>query len=278
MPRDGGFLIIEEQDRKKFLAENPGARKYLRPLLCDKEYLHSIPRWCLWLVEAPPEILRNNHGIRERVEAVHRFRLASKKEQTREKANEPSLFAEIRQPTSRYIVIPRHTSEKRRFIPLGYFAPDVIVHDSCCCVPDATPFHFGVLSSTMHMAWLRQVCGRLESRYRYSNRIVYNNYPWPDEPSEAKRARVEEAAQAVLDARGKFLPPRGQSTLADLYDPIFMPHALVKAHADLDRAVDRCYRPQPFESERQRVEFLFVLYEKLTAPLIPAAGKRKRRT
>ncbi|MCK4624712.1 MAG: class I SAM-dependent DNA methyltransferase [Phycisphaerae bacterium] len=275
-PTDGGFLIVEEKDRKKFLGENPGAKKYLRPLLCAEEYLYSIPRWCLWLVDASPEDIRNIPGIKRRVKAVREFRLASKKEPTKKKADEPTLFAEIRQPNSRYIVIPRHTSENRRFIPFGYFKPNVILHDSCSCVPAATPYHFGVLSSSMHMAWMRQVCGRLESRYRYSTRLVYNNYPWPDSPSAKHRSVVEKAAQGVLDARAEFLPPKGDATLADLYDPLAMPPKLVKAHAALDRAVDLCYRPQPFASERQRVEFLFALYEKLTAPLIPATKKRKR--
>jgi hypothetical protein len=178
-PTDGGFLILEEKDRAKFLAENPEAKKYLRALLCAEEYLHSIPRWCFWLTEASPADISNIEGIKKRVQGVRDFRLASKKAPTREKASQPTLFAEIRQPTSRYIVVPRHTSENRRFIPFGYFEPNVILHDSCSCVPSATPFQFGVLSSTMHMAWVRQVCGRLESRVRYSANLVYNNFPWP---------------------------------------------------------------------------------------------------
>jgi len=277
-PTDGGFLIIEEEDRKEFLAGNPGARKFLRPLLCAEEYLHSIPRWCLWLVDITPEEIRSIPGIKQRVEAVREFRLASKKEPTRKKADTPALFAEIRQPTGRYVVIPQHSSEKRRFIPFGFFKPNVIIHNSCSCVPNATLYHFGVLGSAMHMAWVRQVCGRLESRYRYSARLVYNNFPWPEAPSAKHRTAVEKAAQGVLDAREEFLPPKGESTLADLYDPVAMPAKLVKAHTALDRAVDLCYRPQPFANERQRVEYLFVLYEKLTAPLMPAAGKRKGRS
>jgi len=141
-------------------------------------------------------------------------------------------------------------------------------------VPNATLYNCGVLSSAMHMAWVRQVCGRLESRYRYSNKLVYNNYPWPEAPSAKQRAAVEAAAQAVLDARKKF----PDATLADLYDPLTMPKGLVKAHADLDRAVDLCYRPQPFENDRKRVEHLFALYEELTAPLIPPAKKGRRKT
>jgi len=272
-PADGGFLIIEEADRQDFLAENPGAKRFLRPLLCAEEYLHRIPRWCLWLVEASPRDIQGIPGIRERVQGVREFRLASKKDPTRRKADEPTLFAEIRQPTSRYIVVPRHSSENRRYIPFGYFEADVILHDSCSCVPNATLYHFGVLSSAMHMAWVRQVCGRLESRYRYSNSLVYNNYPWPESPSAKHRAAVKGAAQAVLDARVEY-QSHGES-LAELYDPLAMPSKLVKAHAELDQAVDRCYRAQPFTSERQRVEFLFSLYEKLTAPLIPPSGKKK---
>jgi len=273
-PTDGGRLIVEEKDRQAFIAENPGAEKYLRPLLCAEEYLYSVPRWCLWLVDASPADIRKIPGIKKRVEAVRDFRLASKKEPTRRMAEQPTLFAEIRQPTTRFIIVPRHTSETRRYVPFGYFDPKYIVHDSCFAIPDAAPYHFGVLSSAMHMAWMKQVCGRLESRYRYSSNLVYNNYPWPEAPSAKQRAAVEAAAQAVLDARKKF----PDATLADLYDPLAMPKELVKAHADLDRAVELCYRPQPFENDRQRVEHLFALYEKLTAPLIPPAKKVRRKT
>ena len=297
-PTDGGFLIVEEEDRVPFLKENPQAKKYLRPLLCAEEYLHSIPRWCLWLKDASPADIRGIPGIKQRVESVRDFRLASKKEPTRRKAAEPSLFAEIRQPTSRYIVIPRHSSESRRYIPFGYFEPGIIIHDSCTALPNATAFHFGVLSSLIHMAWVKIVCGRIKSDYRYSNSLVYNNFPWPESATDKQRAAVEAKAQAVLDARAQFMDvgddvrslklkakatgdsdsqrlvtssPTKSATLADLYDPLAMPPALVKAHAELDRAVDLCYRPEKFESDRQRVEYLFALYEKLTAPLLPAA-------
>ena len=275
-PTDGGHLIIEEADRQQFLTENPDAKKYLRPLLCAEEYLHSTPRWCLWLVDAAPSDLRNIAGIKLRVEAVRNFRLASKKAPTREKANLPSLFAEIRQPTSRFIVIPRHSSENRRFIPFGYFDPDIILHDSCSCVPNATPYHFGVISSSLHMAWMRTVCGRIKSDFRYSSNIVYNNFPWPN-PTPAERARVEDKARAVLAAREPHLPPRGLATLADLYDPNTMPRDLLRAHAELDRAVEKCYRAEPFHSDRERVEHLFRLYEQLTAPLLPATPSRRGR-
>ena len=233
-PADGGHLILEEQDRKEFLAKNPGAKKYIRPLLCAEEYLYSIPRWCLWLVDATPADLRGIPGIEERVNAVREFRLASKKEPTRRMADMPSVFAEIRQPHRRFMVIPRHTSETRKYMPFGYFQPNHIIHDSCSAIPNATLYHFGVLSSAMHMAWVHQVCGRLKSDYRYSTRLVYNNYPWPGEPTTRQQNAVEETARAVLDARRQF----SDATLADLYDPLAMPPALVKAHAKLDRAVD----------------------------------------
>jgi hypothetical protein len=152
----------------------------------------------------------------------------------------------------------------------------IIASNLVLFVPDATLYHFGVLSSAMHVAWVRQVGGRLESRYRYSAKLVYNNYPWPESPGEKQRAAVEAAAQAILDVRAEF-QTHGES-LAELYDPLAMPPKLVQAHAALDRAVDRCYRGQPFSDERQRVEFLFALYEKLTAPLIPAAGKKRRQS
>ena len=144
---------------------------------------------------------------------------------------------------------------------MSYFTPMHIVGNSCVFVPNATPYHFGVLTSAIHMAWMRQVCGRLESRYRYSAGLVYNNFPWPESPTDKQRGMVETLAQAVLDVRAKY----PLSTLADLYDPLTMPADLVKAHAELDRAVDRCYRPQPFTSDRQRVEFLFALYQRLAS-------------
>jgi hypothetical protein len=183
------------------------------------------------------------------------------------------LFGEIRQPATKFVLVPCHSSETRRYIPLSYFTPEFIPNNSCLFLEHATPYHFGVLSSAMHMAWVKQVCGRLESRYRYSNKLVYNNFPWPEAPTAKQRAVVEACVQAVLDARKSF----PGATLADLYDPLAMPKDLVKAHADLDRAVDRCYRPQPFDSDRQRVEHLFARFEKLSAPLIAISAKARRK-
>lgn len=258
-PTDGGFLIVEEKDRLHFLAENPEAEKYLRPLLCAEEYLYKIPRWCLWLVNATPSDILKIQGIKDRVTKVKEFRLASTKGQTREKATTPSLFAEIRQPKDRYIIVPRHSSETRQYIPFGYFDPNVIVHDSCSAIPNASPYHFGILSSKMHMAWTKTVCGRIKSDYRYSGKLVYNTYPWPESASDEQKEQVEKAGEHVLNVRDRF----NDTILADMYHPNAMPPDLVKAHADLDRAVDKCYRKEPFKSERERVEFLFRLYQEL---------------
>ncbi len=273
MPNDGGNLLLSDEEKEQLLVDEPEARSLIRPLLSAQQYLHGENRWCLWLKDVSPKTIRESDEVRRRVEAVRAYRAASKREATQKLADYPMLFGEIRQPTTNYVLVARHSSETRKYIPLSYFEPTYIVSDSCLFLPDATFYHFGVLSSAMHMAWVRQVCGRLESRYRYSNRLVYNNFPWPQAPTDKQRAAVEEAAQGVLNARKTF----PDATLADLYDPLLMPPALVKAHAELDRAVDLCYRSQPFANDRQRVEHLFALYEKLTAPLIAPAKKRRRK-
>ena len=272
-PVDAGNLILSEQERERFLKDNPEATKFVRPFIGSSEFINGISRWCLWLTSATPQELRSIAGIKKRVEAVREFRLTSKKEPTRRKADSPALFAEIRQPSSDYLLIPSVSSELRKYVPIGFLSKEVVANNLVMFVPDAALFHFGVLSSSMHMAWMRQVCGRLKSDYRYSNSLVYNNFPWPQSPTDNQRATVEAAAQAVLDTRKAF----PAATLADLYDPLAMPPALVKAHAALDRAVDRCYRAQNFENDRQRVEFLFALYEKLTVPLLPPVRKGHRK-
>jgi hypothetical protein len=208
-----------------------------------------------------------------RIEAVRRARLESGRAETKRLATTPQLFGEIRQPKTSYLLVPKVSSETRPYMPVGFMRPKVIANGSALIIPGATLYHFGVLSSGMHMAWMRYTCGRMKSDYQYSSQIVYNNYPWPEAPSTKQRTAVEAAAQAVLDARKAF----PNATLADLYDPLSMPPALAKAHGDLDRAVDLCYRPQPFENDRQRVEHLFALYEKLTTPLIPPIKKRERK-
>ncbi|MDO8434317.1 MAG: hypothetical protein Q7S58_18100 [Candidatus Binatus sp.] len=274
MPNDGGHLLLTDSEREDLLKKEPSSKKFIRPFLGSQEFINGTQRWCLWLVDASPAELRAMPEVMARVEGVRNHREASSRETTRELAKTPTLFGEIRQPNNDYLLIPSVSSETRRYIPIGFMPKTVIGSNLVLFIPDATVYHFGVLSSAMHMAWVKQVCGRLESRYRYSNSLVYNNYPWPEAPTDKQRAVVAESAQVVLDARKEF----PDATLADLYDPLRMPPVLVKAHAELDRAVDRCYRPQPFENERQRVEHLFALYEKITRPLIFKPKKRRRKT
>lgn len=273
MPNDNGHLILSGEEKKTLLGKYPEASDLIHPLISSKEYFNNIERWCIWLKDIFPTRYKGIREIEDRIKAVRDYRLASKRSATNNLAKTPYLFGKIRQSKSKYILVPRHSSERRNYIPFSYYGPDNIVHDSCLMIPDTTIFHFGIISSSMHMSWVRQVCGRLESRYRYSAKLVYNNFPWPPEVSESQKEKVEQCAQAVLDIRQGFLDEG--STLADLYDPLSMPDTLLKAHQGLDKAVDRCYRRKKFESERERVEFLFELYNTLTKPLIAKKKKRK---
>jgi len=275
MPNDGGHFLLDAQEKRVLLMIEPGAKKFLRPFLGAEEFINGKERWCLWLVEAAPAELRALPEVMRRMNAVKAHRLASNRETTRELAKTPALFGEIRQPSKKYLLIPSVSSEQRSYIPMAFMSQQVIGSNLVLLIPAASLLHFGVLTSRMHMSWVRQVCGRLKSDYRYSNRLVYNNYPWPMVATAAQKARVEECAQAVLDAREPFL--KAGSTLADLYGPLTMPLALHKAHAHLDRAVERCYRKEALTSDRERVEFLFQLYEKLTEPLVAQANAKPKR-
>lgn len=255
---DGGNLIFEQEEKDALLRREPGAAKFIRPLLGAEEFLNGGSRYCLWLVDAQPEELRLLPNVMRHVDAVQIFRSISKAASTRNYPY-PTLFRQITQPTEDFVLVPRVSSENRDYIPMGFFTKDNIVNDSCQAVPGATLYHFGVLESEMHMAWMRAVCGRLESRYRYSKDIVYNNFPWPDHPTENQKKSVEEAAQAVLDARAAH----PGATLADLYDPLTMPADLLKAHKALDRAVDACYGSKKFKDEPERLEFLFERYKEI---------------
>jgi hypothetical protein len=268
-------LILNPENRRELLSECPRLKPYIRRLYGGDEFLNGTERWCLWLVGAPASLFRESRLLRERIEKVRRFRLGSGRPMTRKRASTPTLFGEIRQPTTPYLLIPKVSSETRRYIPIGFVQPDIIASGSTLIVPGATVYHFGVLSSLMHNAWVRHVGGRLESRLQYSNKLVYNTFPWPESPSEKRRAGVEAASRKVVSARDTLLVDG--VTLSDLYDPLAMPPVLVKAHETLDRAVDRCYRTQPFSSDRQRVEFLFELYAKLTKPLIPSTKAKRRK-
>jgi len=269
-PTDDGALIIEDKEVGTFLHQFPHAASFVKPLLCTNEYLNDGKRWCLWLLDAKPKDILQP-GIRERVIKCREFRLKSKKSQTRSKASEPHLFAEIRQPNQGFIVIPQHSSKTRIYIPFGFFSTDYIVHNSCTAIPSSSMFHFGIISSLMHMEWVRAVCGRIKSDYRYSGTLVYNNFPWP-KVTNKQRVSISDMAEAIIAVRRKY----PDSSLAELYNPLAMPAELVKAHKSLDRAVDRVYRKQSFKSARERIEFLFTLHENITAPLT-ASSKIKGR-
>lgn len=273
MPNDGGFLLLTDDERAKLLRDEPKAKEFVRRFLGSEEFIHGIKRWCIWLENASPAMLRSLPLVRSRLEQVRKHRIASTRETTRRLSTTPGVFGEIRQPKSKYLAIPKTSSETRRYIPMAFVQPHVVASTELFTCTEARGYHFGILSSTMHMAWVRQVCGRLESRFRYSARLVYNNFPWPETPTEKQLATVEAKAQNVLTTREEF----PDCSLADLYDPLAMPKKLSKAHAELDRAVDACYRSHPFRDDRQRVEFLFQLHEKLTMPLAPSDDRPSRR-
>jgi len=261
-PSDGGHLILTDEERRELLRLEPHAKKYLRRYTGSEEFINGNMRWCLWLDGVSPAELRDMPKIMERVELVRQFREKSTAQATRKAAERPTEFFYISQPKTNYILIPEVSSERRPYIPIGFMSKAVISANTNFLVAEPSLYLFGVLTSAMHTAWMRQIGGRLESRYRYSGSMVYNTYPWPQSPTAKQWAIVENAAQEVLNARENHL--KQGLTLADLYDPQTMPRELLKAHRRLDRVVDRSYRREPFTSERQRVEFLFALYEKLT--------------
>jgi type I restriction-modification system DNA methylase subunit len=271
-PTEGGNLLMNDADKAALLLAEPQAEKWIRPYLMGDEFINNISRWCLWLKGIAPAELRAMPHVMRRVEAVKAMRLASTKAATVELANTPTLFGEIRQPSSaRYLAIPKVSSERRNFIPIGYLDAEVVCGDKIFFVSDANLYTFGMLNSTLHNAWMRTTCGRLKSDYSYSNTIVYNNYPWC-EPTDKHRAAIEAAAQGILDARALY----PESSLADLYDPTAMPPELTKAHTALDKAVDAAYQYKGGKDDAARVAFLFERYQQLTS-LLPALTAKKPR-
>jgi len=244
----------------------------IKPVVSGREFLNKIPRYCLWLKDVAPSEIRKYPEVLNRIENVKKMRLESSFAPTRELANFPTLFRDTQNP-KHFIVIPATTSERRKYIPFGFFDENYIPLNSVYIIPNGTLYNFGVLMSSMHMAWVKYTCGRLKSDYRYSKDLVYNNYPWATEPSEKNKKKVEEKAQKVLDVRAEFT----NSSLADLYDPLTMPPKLVKVHQELDKAVDLCYRPQAFTTENTRIEFLFDLYNEYTSPMFNEKKKKKRK-
>ena len=269
-PIDGGHYIFKADERAAFLQEEPDAKPYLRPFVGSREFLQGGERWILCLTDVEPQVLRTLPKVRERIAAVRAYRLLSRSRPTQALAETPTLYHVNVVPTVPFLVIPKVSSERREYVPIGWLEPPVIPSDLVFVIENASKSLFALLTSSMHMAWLRHIGGRLKSDYRYSIGLVYNTFPMPLVPPE-RLQRLESYADAVLAARAAH----PDATLADLYDPDVMPVELRRAHRDLDSAVDKLYRRSGFSSDRERVEHLLSLYEKMMAPL--AAGTTPRR-
>ena len=262
-PTDDGNFILTIEEKEELLSKEPQAAPFIRPFMMGKDFIERKPRYCLWLKDANPTLLRQCHRVMERIQNVREFRLGSSKVATRKKAETPTLFDEIRMPTSNYIALPTVSSERRRYIPLDFLPQEIIPGNKIYFMQDASIYHFGVLTSNVHNAWMRATCGRLKSDYNYSNTIVYNNFPWP-EPTDVQRTKIGQTAQAILDIRSKY----PESSLADLYDETAMPPELRKAHQDNDRAVMQAYGfdPKMYTDDKETliVAELFKLYREMT--------------
>ena len=259
-PTDGGNLIIDAAELEDFLQKEPLARKFIKRLIGAKEYINNKKRYCLWLKDATPAELRQMPLVMERISKVREVRLSSSDPGTQKMADNSHLFRETNNPES-FIIVPSHSSENRRYIPMGFMNDDFIPTNAVLIIPDATVYHFGILESNVHMAWMRVIGGRIKSDYRYSKDIVYNNFPWPN-VTEEQKAKIEQTAQAILEARALY----PDSSLADLYDEAVMPPELRKAHQANDRAVMEAYgwKVSREFTESVCVAELFKLYQKLT--------------
>ena len=258
-PIDGGNYLFTKEEMEDFIKIEPRSAQYFKPWYGSEEFIHQKPRYCLWLGSCSPAELRQMPHCMKRIEAVRDSRLASKSAGTRKLADRPTRFHVENMPDSNFIIVPRVSSERRRYIPMGFMSPNNFTSDAVQIIPDATLYHFGVLESSVHMAWMRVVCGRLEMRYRYSANIVYNNFPWPT-PTEAQKAKIEQTAKAILDARALY----PDSSLADLYDERTMPAELRRAHQENDRAVMQAYGFDIKMNESECVAELFKHYQVLT--------------
>ncbi len=273
MPNDGGYFLFTKEEKEIFVSKEPNSKIYFRRFIGGYEFLNNVERWCLWLVDANPTGIKSMPLIMDRIEKVRKNRLESNRPTTQKDASTPMLFGEIRQTKSDYLALPEVSSENRNYIPVGYVSKTTIASNKIYMVPDASLFAFSILSSVMHNAWLKQISGRMKSDISYSSGIVYNNFPFPETPTSKQIKSIEEKAQKVIDARLEF----PKSSLADLYDPLTMPPTLLKAHNELDKAVDLAYRSQPFINEAKRMEFLFELYEKYTADLFTKEKDKKKK-
>ena len=258
MARDGGHFFLSEQEKDDVIKKYPELKKWIRPVVGAEEFINNKKRFCFWLNGITPEEVKNNKILKERVEAVKKFRLSSEAKTTQGYAKNPYIWAQIVQPTTNFIVIPVVSSEKRLYVPIGFLTPDHIPTTQVQIIPGAGLYHFGILTSSVHMAWMRYVCGRLKSDYRYSKEIVYNNFPWP-EISDKQKLKIEKTAQKILDVRAKY----PGNSFAALYDDILMPPDLRKAHHDNDHAVLEAYGFDKNITEDEIVEKLFELYLKL---------------
>jgi len=280
-PRDGGNLVLSQKEADAIKKNDSIAAKYIRLFLGSEEFINNTPRYCLWLNESTGIERLNSSEIKKRMEAVKKMRLTSLREATQKYADTPYLFEEIRHTNQPYLLIPIVSSETRRFIPIGYLSADVICSNASFMLPNASLYDFGMLCSTMHNAWMRAVCGRLKSDYRYSNTIVYNNFPFPEKITEAQKKKIATAAQAILDARKAeedLCVKNEQSySLATLYAAGNMPVALLKAHNALDKAVDTAYGYKGTKDDASRVAFLFELYQKLISPVIDTTPQKRVR-
>lgn len=272
MPRDGGNLIFTSEQFSECVGKDERIVKFLRSYVGAEEFINNKKRWCLWLHDMEPSVYRNVPIVMQRIEATKKFRLASIAASTRKFAEIPASFCQIAQPSTNYLIVPGVSSERRNYVPIGFMAPETIANNLVFVIPEATLYHFSVIQSSMHMSWMKYTCGRLKSDFRYSKDVVYNNFPWPENPTEKQTQTIEAAAQAVLDARAQF----PESSLADIYDPLTMPPVLLKAHQALDKAVDAAYGKTTFKTEAERVAFLFELYQKYTS-LLPVAKVKKAR-
>lgn len=259
-PIDGGNYLFSQEEKEKFITKEPASASYFHLWFGADEFINNRPRFCLWLGDCSPSLLKTIPLCYERVNAVRQLRLASKRSSTLKLADSPTRFQTENMPTTHYLVIPEVSSEKRRYIPIGYMSPDVLCSNKLRLMPNATLYHFGVLTSNVHMAWMRAVCGRLESRYDYSIKIVYNNFPWCN-PTEEQRQKIEATAQAILDARAKY----PDCSLADLYDEVTMPIELRRAHQANDRAVMAAYGFPTTMTESDCVARLLEMYQQITS-------------
>lgn len=275
-PADGGHLIIEAEDYQKFIEEEPLAQKYIKRLMGSVEFINNKKRWCLWLVNASPAELKKMPKVMERIRLCKEDRESSPDAGRRKLAETPSVFRETNTPNF-YVLVPKVSSERRRYIPMGFMDDKVIPTDLTFIVPDAALYHFGILTSNIHMSWMRAVCGRLKSDYRYSKDIVYNNFPWPT-PTDEQKAKIEQTAQAILDARALY----PDSSLADLYDEVIMPSELRKAHQNNDRAVMQAYgftKDHPaYSSESACVAELMKMYQQKVQELEQQEAAKKKKT